>query len=94
MIQLLHRKVRYSALIHRKLPIAIEKMPRQKPISPVAQETVAFARAGHCLPELCLLVDYDPDIRRAPKYWKPRTEVLELAAHLSFLPSNSLPSGE
>jgi hypothetical protein len=36
-------------------------MPRQKPISLLAQAIVALARADHCLPELCVAVDYDPN---------------------------------
>jgi hypothetical protein len=43
---------------------------------------VSYASKHGMLPELCVLVDYDPDIGQVPEYWRPKGEVLSLARHL------------
>ena len=43
---------------------------------------VSYAREAGCLAELCVLVDYDPDVGRVPEHWAPKKEVVSLANHI------------
>lgn len=51
-------------------------------LTKLEESIVKFARDTDMLAELCVLVDYDPDIGRVAEHRIPRYEVLSLATHL------------
>lgn len=66
-------------------------MPRN--LTELEESVVNFARESGQLAELCVLVDYDPDVGRVPEHWIPRPDVMGLVKHLlASRPSASEPS--
>lgn len=55
-------------------------MPRK--LTALEESVVAFASEQGQLAELCVLVDYDPDVGRVPEHWVPRPDVMGLVKHL------------
>ena len=47
-------------------------------LSDEEKRIVEYARQIEALPELCTLVDYEPDIGRVSEYWKPTALSLAL----------------
>ena len=60
---------------------------KQQPLTELEILVVSFATEHGMLPELCVLVDYDPDIGQVPEYWRPKAEALRLAQHVHTVAS-------